>query len=95
MIFFAAVMAAISVRADYSVTQWHAAAPMKVSAPFMNDSVNSAGEKYALTSLLDNPIRAKVSGKVVEADTAGVVTLTPEVGTMQVIQTQLRSARFA
>ncbi|MDE6535219.1 MAG: prolyl oligopeptidase family serine peptidase [Muribaculaceae bacterium] len=95
MIFFAAVMAAMSVRADYSVTQWRASSPIKVAAPFMNDSVNSSGEKFALTSLLDNPVRAKVNGAIVEADTAGVVTLSPEKGTLQLLQTQLRSARFA
>lgn len=95
LVVFAAVMAALSVRADYAVLQWRAAAPIKVSAPFMNDSVNSAGAKYSLTSLLDNPVRAKVSGAIVEADTAGMVALEPAAGTLQLLQTQLRSEKFA
>lgn len=95
LVVFAAVMAALSVRADYAVSQWRVAAPIKVSAPFMNDSVNSTGAKYSLTSLLDNPVRAKVSGAVAQADTAGVIALDPAPGTLQQMQTQLRSARFA
>lgn len=42
VLFWAAVMAAFCVRADYSVTQWRVSSPMKVAAPFMNDSVNSS-----------------------------------------------------
>ncbi len=95
LIFMAAVMAAMGAKADYAVPQWRAAAPIKVSAPFMNDSVNSAGAKYSLTSLLDNPVREKVSGSTVEADTAGIVSLDPAAGTLQLLQTRLRSVKFA
>ncbi|MDE6146061.1 MAG: hypothetical protein K2F96_07265, partial [Muribaculaceae bacterium] len=74
-VLFVAAMTAMSVRADYAVPQWRAAAPIKVSAPFMNDSINPAGDKFALTSLLDNPVRSKVSGAVAEADSAGILAL--------------------
>ena len=95
VLFIAAVMAAMSVRADFAVPQWRAAAPIKVSAPFMNDSINPAGDKFNVTSLLDNPVRAKVSGAVVEADSAGVVQLYAEPGTLQLLQTRLRSKGFS
>lgn len=95
VLFVAAAMTAMSVRADFAVPQWRAAAPIKVSAPFMNDSINPAGDKFKVTSLLDNPVRAKVSGAVAEADSAGVVKLDAAPGTLQLLQTQLRSAGFS
>lgn len=94
-VLFVAAMTAMSVRADYAVPQWRAAAPIKVSAPFMNDSINPAGDKFALTSLLDNPVRSKVSGAVAEADSAGILALASAPGTLQLLQTQLRSAGFS
>ena len=95
VLFVAAAMAAMSVRADYAVPQWRASAPIKVSAPFMNDSINPAGDKFKVTSLLDNPVRAKVNGIVAEADTTGLLKLDPTPGTLQLLQTQLRSAGFS
>lgn len=94
-VLFVAALAAMSARADYAVPQWRVAAPIKVSAPFMNDSINPSGDKFSMTSLLDNPVRAKVSGAVVEADSAGVVALDAAPGTLQLLQTQLRSAGFS
>lgn len=95
LLLLAAGTLSLAASADYAVPRWRAAAPIRVALPFMNDSINPAGDKFAATSLLDNPVRAKVSGAIAEADTAGTVTLNPAPETLQLLQTALRSERFA
>lgn len=82
----------------YKLDSWRAAAPAPVRMPFMNDSISPSGEKFKATDLLNSRTKAVVSGAVVNTDTAGIIPLTKAPytnGTVQVLQTSLRSERFA
>lgn len=89
------LVAAALPAAAFVVPQWRISQPIPVAAPFMNDSVNPTGESFKFTSLLDNNMRRDIDGTIVQADTLGAVAL-PEAGnTIVVLQTQLRSPKFA
>lgn len=94
-----ALMAAMTVSAkDISITEWKLSEPIVVRTPFMNDSIAPDGSKFKSTDLLKSRTRAQVSGNTVAADTAGVIALAPAPaanGSMQLLQTLLRSERFA
>lgn len=94
------VAAAMGVSADAAIVleNWRVSEPIAVRAPFMNDSINPSGEKFKPTDILDSRTRRRVEGRTVSADTAGVIVLTaaPSTnGTLQLIQTSLRSQGFA
>jgi len=94
-----AAAAALSASAsDFIVDSWRASAPITVRLPFMNDTINPSGEKYKPFNLLDSRTRRVVSGETVVADSAGVILLTASPAsnaTIQLLQTSLRSERFA
>ena len=94
----AAVAIGANAATPYRIQSWRVSEPVVVHKPFMNDTVSPKGEKYKMTDLLAGTARAKVQGSVVAADTAGTVTLkaAPADGAqIQMLQTQLRSERFA
>lgn len=95
----ALALAAMSVSAGTHVaTQWRSTVPVVVRAPFMNDSIAPDGQAYKQTAPLVAALRGKMSeGSLLTADTAGVVALTaPQSdGTLQMLQSRLRAARFA
>lgn len=83
---------------DFSISEWRMAEPVSVRTPFMNDSINPSGQKFKAFDLLSSQTRAVVAGKTVSGDTAGVIVLTPapaQNGTIQQLQTSVRSERFA
>mgnify|MGYP000194899080 CR=1 FL=1 len=83
---------------DISIDNWRISDPISVRAPFMNDSIAPNGDKFKTTDLLKSRVRAEVKGSVLAADTAGIIALTPAPaanGSMQLLQTLVRSERFA
>jgi len=96
---FLALAAALAGSAkDLPVTNWRLSTPIGVRAPFMNDSIAPDGSKFKTTDLLKSHTREQMPGATVAADSAGVLALQPAPdanGTMQIMQTLLRSERFA
>lgn len=95
----ALALAAVSASAGPHVaTQWRSTEPVVVRAPFMNDSISPDGQAYKQTAPLDAALRGKMAdGVLLIADTAGVVALASPAadGTLQMLQSRLRAARFA
>lgn len=99
LIAFLALAAACSASArELPVANWRLSEPITVRTPFMNDYIAPDGSKYKTSDLLKSRTRAEMPGVSVVADTAGVIVLSPAPATnatMQVMQTLLRSERFA
>lgn len=99
LVAFWAMTAALSLQAkDIRIENWRISDPISVRTPFMNDSIAPNGEKFKSTDLLRSRTRAEVSGSVVAADTAGVLTVAAAPatnGSIQLLQTLVRSERFA
>ncbi len=99
LIALGALVAGLSVSAkDIKITDWRLSEPITVRTPFMNDSIAPDGSKFKSSDLLKSRTRALVAGNSVAADTAGLITLAPAPaanGSMQLLQTQIRSERFA
>lgn len=96
-IFVLAAACSASAR-ELPVANWRLSEPITVRTPFMNDSIAPDGSKYKTSDLLKSRTRAEMPGVAAEADSAGVIELTPAPavnGTMQIMQTLLRSERFA
>lgn len=73
--------------------------PVRIYMPVMNDSINTAGEKYTAKDLLGNYVTTdleKLNGSEVKADTAGVISLTRISGenNIYMLGTTARSDRF-
>lgn len=73
--------------------------PVRIYMPVMNDSINTAGEKYTAKDLLGNYVTTdleKLNGSEVKADTAGVISLTRISGenNIYMLGTTARSNRF-
>ncbi|MDE6085720.1 MAG: S9 family peptidase, partial [Muribaculaceae bacterium] len=92
-------LTAISLMAENHVArQWRATAPVTVRAPFMNDTIAPDGKTYKATDVLSSRLHGKMSdGTLLEADTAGIISLKAAAtdGTIQMLQSRLRAARFA
>ena len=99
LIALGALVAGLSMSAkDIKITDWRLSEPITVRTPFMNDSIAPDGSKFKSSDLLKSRTRALVAGNSVAADTAGLITLAPAPaanGSMQLLQTQIRSERFA
>ncbi len=83
---------------NHLARQWRTTEPVTVRAPFMNDSIAPDGSAYKTTAPLSAKLRGKMAeGTLVEADSAGIITLTAPAsqGTLQMLQSRLRAARFA
>lgn len=83
---------------SFQVNSWRVSDPVVVRTPFMNDSISPSGEKFKATDLLNSRMRSEVKGAAVEADTSGVIRLKAAPvanGSIQQLQTLLRSERFA
>lgn len=73
--------------------------PVRIYMPVMNDSINTAGEKYTAKDLLGNYVTTdleKLNGSEVKADTAGIISLTRISGenNIYMLGTTARSDRF-
>lgn len=73
--------------------------PVRIYMPVMNDSINTAGEKYTEKDLLENYVTTdleKLNGSEVKADTAGIISLTRINGenNIYMLGTTARSDRF-
>lgn len=73
--------------------------PVRIYMPVMNDSINTAGEKYTAKDLLRNYVTTdleKLNGSEVKADTAGIINLTRISGenNIYMLGTTARSDRF-
>lgn len=73
--------------------------PVRIYMPVMNDSINTAGEKYTEKDLLKNYVTTdleKLNGSEVKADTAGIISLTRINGenNIYMLGTTARSDRF-
>lgn len=82
----------------FKVESWRVSEPIVVRTPFMNDSISPKGDKFKSTDLLNSRTHKNVKGAVMSANTEGVITLAGspvENATIQVMQTSLRSERFA
>jgi dipeptidyl aminopeptidase/acylaminoacyl peptidase len=93
----AATLVAAAASADTLVTDWQGTS-VKVKAPFMNDSINPKGEKYRSTNLLSSKMAKDLrNSSSFTADNDGMITLdrATQDGLLYVLQTQIRSARFA
>ena len=93
-----ATATAFSASAELKIDQWGAAKPIVVRAPFMNDTIAPNGEKYKVTDLLKSRLRDGLETSAVAGDSTGVISLqaAPEAnGTLQMLQTRIRSERFA
>ena len=78
--------------------KWSSSDPVAVRAPFMNDSVSPQGDTFKFSSLLSSGLRHKIGeGTMLVPDTAGVIALSVpgSDGTLRVLQTRMRSSRFA
>lgn len=95
----AIVLSALSLGAEnHLATQWRATAPVTVRSPFMNDSIAPDGSAYKPTAPLSANLRGKMSeGTLMVADSAGVIALEAPAsdGSLQMLQSRLRAARFA
>lgn len=94
----ALALSAFMAQADAHIArEWRATAPVQVRAPFMNDSVAPDGSKYKATAPLSAKLRGVMKeGALVQADSAGVITLSAPAseGTLQMLQSRLRASRF-
>ena len=92
-----ATATAFSASAELKIDQWGASKPIVVRAPFMNDTIAPNGEKYKVTDLLKSRLRDGLETSAVAGDSTGVISLqaAPEAnGTLQMLQTRIRSERF-
>lgn len=82
---------------EISIDTWRVSDPISVRAPFMNDSIAPNGDKFKTTDLLKSRVRAEVKGNTFAADTSGTIALASAPaanGSMQLLQTLVRSERF-
>ncbi|MCM1310188.1 MAG: prolyl oligopeptidase family serine peptidase [Bacteroides sp.] len=83
---------------ELPITNWRVSEPISVRTPFMNDSIAPDGSKFKTTDILKSHTRVQMPGATVATDSTGVIALkaAPEAnGAMQILQTLLRSERFA
>lgn len=93
--------AAIAASGVTPIREWKSTS-VSVRAPFMNDSIDVQGQKFRNTDLLSSRMPQKLqNGNIITltADSAGLLTAErasdPTSGKMTVLQTNIRSERFA